>query len=156
MSRYDSTSWKRIKQDDSREEETPAVYVFLSFLLPKLRAFYVSLSGQMNYFTWNNIACNKSERKRKKESLNNNKWSDDVRWNLFTLFLLFFNFSLLAVSFFYSRDNKMSINILLLLGRCCGLLSQTCPVIHAGILDVTQLWYSIGPFAFIFLQYHRQ
>lgn len=57
----------------------------------------------MNYLRMGN---NKGLQKRFFES--NNKWSDDVRRNLFTLFLLFFNF--FSRLFLLSEDNKMSIN----------------------------------------------
>lgn len=93
---YDFTSWKRIKDtfkltffsaraERAQRRNSPAG------LLPKLRAFYVFLCLVNELLENGN---NKSlQKKVERKSLESNKWSDDVRRNLFTLFLLFFNFS---------------------------------------------------------------
>lgn len=92
---------------------------------PNLRAFYVR-------FVWAKWITRNVLLTTKPRLLHNNKRSDDVRRNLFTFILLFFNFSFLFccsvlacahASLSLPQNNKMSINILLLSGRCCGLLS---------------------------------
>lgn len=62
----------------------------------------------MNYFEWSTFR----QQKRSSESLTNNKWSDDVHWNLFTFFISTFIF----LRFFCSIGQSLSLECPRMLG----------------------------------------
>lgn len=153
------TSWKRIKETFERSRlgsgaRRGSCCECVFFLLSAQIARLLCSLCLPKWITSNGTTC-KQQKRAPADSLHNNKWSDDVRWNLFTLFLLFFNFSLHSVavcarvSLSRTGDNKMSINICAVVpGTCCGslsLCSLQAPVTYvAGSVAGLLMWRNYG------------
>lgn len=101
----DFTSWKRINEvanwlfsgEKENNEET-----LLLFVAQIARLLCFPLSGKWITWEWEQQEPTKNE----KIFRSNNKWSDDVRRNLFTLFLLFFNFFRSLFPFLFRKTIK--------------------------------------------------